>query len=243
METHAHHLNKASERTWSHYLFEFLMLFLAVFCGFLAENFREHQVEHKREQQFAGQLLSDLRKDSAFFKSRGDKLDSIFAKSWIKELFAQEPHPADGEVIRSFLKQFWSFDLSLTNTTFAQMKTSGSLRYIRNSSLTAELQRYYDVLSERVITQSAISRSFFDEYLMSWYVKHIKTQDLGGFGDSILNQNTTIIDRTDRTDQEILNITDTYRLIILSVHERMFKPAAKQADTLIAMLKTEYRLK
>jgi hypothetical protein len=243
METHAHHLTKASEKKWSHYLFEFLMLFLAVFCGFLAENFREHQVEHKREQQFAGQLLSDLRKDSVFFKKRGEKLDSIFAKSWVKELFAQKPHPADGEVIRSFLKQFWSFDLSLTNTTFTQMKTSGSLRYIRNSSLTAELQRYYDVLSERVITQSAISRSFFDDYLMSWYVKHIKTQDLGGFGDSILNQNTTIIDRTDRTDQEILNITDTYRLIILSVHERMFKPAAKQADELITMLKHEYHLK
>ena len=242
MDTHAHHPHRAPKK-WTHYLFDFFMLFLAVFAGFLAENWREHVVEHKREQQFAGQLLSDLRKDSVFFKTRGEILDSVFAKSWVKELFAQKPHPADGEVIRSFLNEFWSFDVSLTNTTFIQMKTSGSLRYIRNSSLTAELQRYYDVLSERVITQSAMSRTFFDDYLMSWYVRHIKTQDLGGFGDSILNQNTTIIDRTDRTDQEILNITDTYRLIILSVYERMYKPAAKQADTLITMLKNEYHLK
>jgi len=38
METHAHHLHKAPGKKWTHYLFEFFMLFLAVFCGFLAEN-------------------------------------------------------------------------------------------------------------------------------------------------------------------------------------------------------------
>jgi hypothetical protein len=31
----------------THYFFEFLMLFLAVFAGFLAENWREHIVERK----------------------------------------------------------------------------------------------------------------------------------------------------------------------------------------------------
>ncbi len=42
MDTHAHHLHHApGKRIW-HYFYEFLMLFLAVFCGFLAENFREH---------------------------------------------------------------------------------------------------------------------------------------------------------------------------------------------------------
>ena len=29
-------------KKWTHYFWEFLMLFLAVFCGFLAENQREH---------------------------------------------------------------------------------------------------------------------------------------------------------------------------------------------------------
>src|SRR5215470_2458972 len=52
METHAHHLHKAPGKKWTHYLFEFLMLFLAVFCGFLAENFREHLVEKKRSRQY-----------------------------------------------------------------------------------------------------------------------------------------------------------------------------------------------
>ena len=38
METHAQELHKASGQGLKHYLFEFLMLFLAAFCGFLAEN-------------------------------------------------------------------------------------------------------------------------------------------------------------------------------------------------------------
>lgn len=37
METHANHLHKTPGHGWKHYVFEFLMLFFAVFCGFLAE--------------------------------------------------------------------------------------------------------------------------------------------------------------------------------------------------------------
>jgi len=54
MEVH-HHAHTARKK-WTHYLWEFLMLFLAVFCGFLAENFREHQVEHNREKKFMASL-------------------------------------------------------------------------------------------------------------------------------------------------------------------------------------------
>src|SRR5882724_522556 len=48
METHAHHLHHAPGKKIWHYFYEFLMLFLAVFSGFLAENWREHYVEHER---------------------------------------------------------------------------------------------------------------------------------------------------------------------------------------------------
>ena len=241
MEIHPH-LHKAPGKKWSHYLFEFFMLFLAVFSGFLAENWREHVIEHQREKQYAKQLLADLRKDSAFFKRRAAIVDSTFEKSWIRELFAQQQHPADLEIIQAFLKVFWSFDVSLTNTTFNQMKASGSLRYVRNSQLISELQKYYDVMSERVITQSVASTTFFNDYMLPWYVRHIRSQDLDAFGDTILRSNTVIIDRTRKTDQEVLNITDTYRFFILSVNERMYQPAALQANTLITMIKKEYHL-
>ena len=51
METHAHHLHKAPGQGWKHYLFEFLMLFLAVTLGFFVENLRERMVENHRENE------------------------------------------------------------------------------------------------------------------------------------------------------------------------------------------------
>jgi len=47
-----HHNTHTERKKFTHYLWEFLMLFLAVFCGFLAENFREHQVEKNRATQY-----------------------------------------------------------------------------------------------------------------------------------------------------------------------------------------------
>src|SRR6266487_1581243 len=52
METHAHHLHHAPGKNFWHYFYEFLMLFLAVFCGFLAENQREHMIEHQKEKEY-----------------------------------------------------------------------------------------------------------------------------------------------------------------------------------------------
>ena len=45
MEVHHHPIaigSHTSRKKWTPYLWEFLMLFLAVFCRFLAENQREH---------------------------------------------------------------------------------------------------------------------------------------------------------------------------------------------------------
>ena len=63
MEVHQH--THIPRKKFTHYLWEFLMLFLAVFCGFLAENFREHQVEKKRAGQYIKSFYEDLKSDTA----------------------------------------------------------------------------------------------------------------------------------------------------------------------------------
>ena len=39
------------------------MLFLAVFCGFLAENFREGLIIKEKAHQYMENLVADLRED------------------------------------------------------------------------------------------------------------------------------------------------------------------------------------
>jgi hypothetical protein len=58
-----HHPKHKERKKWAEYIFEFGMLFLAVFLGYLAENGREHRIEHKREKEMMNSLVQDLRSD------------------------------------------------------------------------------------------------------------------------------------------------------------------------------------
>jgi len=63
MEVHAH--SHTARKKWTHYFWEFFMLFLAVFCGFLAELQLEHKIEKRKEKQIISALYADVKKDTA----------------------------------------------------------------------------------------------------------------------------------------------------------------------------------
>ncbi len=73
-----------TRKKWTHYLWEFLMLFLAVFCGFLAEYQLEHKIEKDKELQYISSLYEDLKENDKTFsqvliaqKTRIDMMDSM----------------------------------------------------------------------------------------------------------------------------------------------------------------------
>ena len=60
------------------------MLFLAVFCGFLAEYQLEHKIERDREKKFIQTFIEDLKTDTAsirrvlvFRKQKKERMDSF----------------------------------------------------------------------------------------------------------------------------------------------------------------------
>src|SRR6478752_5293011 len=64
MEVH-HHPHSHGKKNFKTYLWEFVMLFLAVFCGFLAEYYLEHRIEKERGNQFIESFYEDLKTDTA----------------------------------------------------------------------------------------------------------------------------------------------------------------------------------
>ena len=60
-----HHHSHSARKKWTHYFWEFFMLFLAVTLGFFVENQREHYIEKQRVKQYARALSYDLGKDTA----------------------------------------------------------------------------------------------------------------------------------------------------------------------------------
>ena len=51
MEVH-HPSHPHQKKNWKEYAWEFVMLFFAVFCGFLAEYKLEHVIEHQKEKHW-----------------------------------------------------------------------------------------------------------------------------------------------------------------------------------------------
>ena len=82
MEVH-HHSHLASGEThtsrkkWTHYFWEFLMLFLAVFCGFLAEYQLEHKIEKNRENEYVRSLIKDFEYDTLQFSLTIEKAKKV----------------------------------------------------------------------------------------------------------------------------------------------------------------------
>ena len=76
MEVHKHPHHITHKKKWGEYLLEFLMLFLAVFLGFVAENIREE----KRKAQITTlhfQLSLSLRGKS--LKTKWDNYNILIA--------------------------------------------------------------------------------------------------------------------------------------------------------------------
>ncbi len=242
MEVH-HHAHTARKK-WTHYFWEFLMLFLAVFCGFLAEYQLEHVIEHQREKKFAGQMLSDLRADSAFFANRIHMIDSMIKVQ--QELYSLMTRPVKAtnkEIIKATEAVFFIYDIQTTTATYEQMKTSGSLRYIQDKDLTNVIQRYYAVLLPRVSNAMEVHQQFFNDYIHPYTLKHFRVQDYSSTGDSLITDNPVILFRTTESDQELLNIFESYSRFHKKIKTLLIEPAFKKLNELIALLKKEYHLK
>ena len=144
MEVHAH--SHTPRKKWTHYLWEFIMLFLAVFCGFLAENQREHYVENIRSKDYAKSLLNDMREDTGELR-RGihqtkfimSSIDSVI--SMASTINTNEPVPGKFYYYNKFI--FNGFRIDWSKSTIDQLIQSGNLRYFRNKDLIAEIQFYY----------------------------------------------------------------------------------------------------
>lgn len=241
MEVHKHPHHVTHKKKWSEYLLEFLMLFLAVFLGFIAENQREHFVEHQREKKFARRLLSDLRQDSIFFETRIKALEERQkAHKEFLQIMTNPVPPSDSAVMRGFVPLLTGTSNDFTTATYNQMKTSGALRYIANDSLTTSLQRYYDVLLAKVIRDSEGADKFFADYIISYMTKHFRFQDFKPSDGSSMQ--IKLLNRSAKSDQELINIMGIWAANC-DTQLDLQRPAQKQMLELIRLIKEEYHLK
>lgn len=143
-DTQSHPVHKAGGKRVKHYLFEFFMLFLAVFCGFIAENWREKLVEHRREREFIRSIAEDIKSDTVQSNRVIARLKTI--QAGIDSVLVALASP---ETVTNSNKayQLWTRNLGLevfvaNDRTIQQLKNSGALRLIRNKTVSDSIMNY-----------------------------------------------------------------------------------------------------
>ena len=245
MEVHAH--THTPRKKWTHYFWEFLMLFLAVFCGFLAEYQLEHKIERDREKKFIQTFIEDLKIDTAaisknllFRKTKGDQIDSLIdllSEQKIKG-YENELYYLGRMLVRT--TRFQSNDRTIT-----QLRFSGSLRLIRNENAADSIISYQKLVEiilanqedDRIERRSAdplLTRIFnpfvFDKMLDEFNTvnKPVNNPPLRSYDTSIQQDLAYCINQIKGS-----NIIIKTRLELLN----------EKAKNIIAFLKNEYHLK
>ena len=252
-----HHHAHSSRKKWTHYFWEFFMLFLAVTLGFLVENQREHYIEHKRAGIYAKSMMTNLQTDTTELSQivyRGqfavNNLDSFLHLVTTTDI----RHIPSGKLYWYGLWGGYLRGFEPNDATFQQMKSSGSLRYFGNYELEQKISEY-DQMTRRMKALNEIDQSvyletrkararIFDFKYNNEANKVVQSAVYVNYDpvkiDSFISINPPLL-----SDDKILfnEYAELCRSRSLRQQQRNAKDALDLAGKIIMLLKKEYHLK
>ena len=243
MEVHHHSHESHGKKNWKSYFWEFLMLFLAVFCGFLAEYQLEHKIERDREKVYMQNMLDDLKADTAIYsdymarnavvRDLVDTLTFLIKKPDRKKYISKLVYSA--RIFTAKWKQ-----ISMVKRTYEDMKSSGHLRLIRNREAAGNISSYYNSISE-LDTYNNVGMIWANNYAQAMaklfdgeaLLKIIKEKkEVALTGDALISEDKFAIN-------ELLTSAG-YFYGALSLNNNVAANRKIDADRLIALIKKEY---
>jgi len=240
MEVHQH--THTPRKKWTHYFWEFLMLFLAVTAGFFMENRREHYIEHKRAKVLAKSLLEDIKKDTAalhdamaFSNMKIQSMNNLVTlmhqpfESWNDSLLYDYSHYFPR--VAPFVS---------TRGTYEQIKNSGSLRYFPQELVS--LLNAYNVFSIRAEDRDGLDTKMIVETFIPFCSRLLSFEV---YNDLIYNLPVTHTRYNKIKDPEVVDQFINYAVISRRGRERSifeYEELLKLADEIFKEVKKKYRL-
>ena len=245
MEVHTH--THTPRKKWTHYFWEFFMLFLAVTLGFFVENQREHYIEGKREKVYLEGILQDLKDDTTNFSSflvrnneNYERFDSLIRET--KTITSS----TNTNRLYYLARTVWGKTerLQYIRRTYDQLKSSGSLRLIHKKNVLDSISRYFeslqwmDLQNELLIERQTLYAIELGEIFDSWTIDSIFSTDFS------LPQSTPPLITTNKQQ---LNKYVAHLHAVKGVYNYNLKKISMEylpaARKLIEILKDEYHLK
>jgi len=259
MEVHAH--THTARKKWSHYFWEFLMLFLAVFCGFLAENQREHIVESHRAEEYAKSLLSDMKEDTA--EIRGGILQNTFMVEAYDSCISIGLKNIDKPTVPGVFYYYSRFttnaySIDWNESTLTQLIQSGNLRYFENKELVNKINKYHslqgqigsnnqtDLLHRNKLLEirsRLLAARYYDVFVQLQISVEMKKHVPNDVIDRLVLQQLSLKPGSTGLMEEYVNNLIDRKWRNRSYVEELYPQALKTAAEIIEMLKEEYHLK
>ena len=244
-----HHHSHTERKKWTHYLWEFLMMFLAVFAGFLAENQREHFVEQKREKEYIRSMIEDLKRDTTVlsFDNNARKEAVVMYDSVITLLNKKDRSQFEQQ--RMYYLARMGIRLSpfptLNDRAYEQMKSSGNLRLIHKKETADRITKYYFNVKEFSVNtgQTLLRLQSLIEYEGKVFDGAVfrEMTNIKSFEIKQPIGNPALITEDKKTLNE-LSVRIHYVLSILLYSQNFITNLEAEASQLIETLKNEYHL-
>ena len=249
MEVHAH--THTARKKWTHYFWEFLMLFMAITLGFFVENRREHFVEHQRAKAYAANLYEELKKDTARLNSVSRRNNEVAGQLdtfciLVKENKRQNVTTGMLYFYANSVTQVEYF--SSSNTTIEQLKGSGNLRIMGNKlaykiseydKMIRELEKEYDLSKVEFAKMEDLHFKMIDVY----YSEKMFANRPEEPRDSVFKVNDLPVSNDPELMKEYIGWLKFESNIYLYQVRRYLSPLKDSATQLLALLQKEYHVK
>ena len=159
-----HHHSHSARKKLTNYLWEFVMLFLAVFCGFLAEYQLEHKIEKERAEKYLQSMLLDVRTNIKNLDSLLVQDDLIVRNhdslvNWL----LRDSATIDRSAFAQKMGAVWVRNFLVRRETYEQMKSSGSLRYVGNIEFLKKMMDYERITNFAQYRNQEFEKKYYTE--------------------------------------------------------------------------------
>src|SRR5690242_2272199 len=147
-----HHHPKVEKKNFKEYFLEFLMIFLAVTLGFIAENIREYISDRGKEHVYMNSILGNVHTDSAMITESIEGLQfNKKAIDTLMQLIRSGGYKEKPQILYRLAYQTRGPQLfKYSNVTFEEMKSSGDFKLIRNKAVSNDIVQYDDFINTTI---------------------------------------------------------------------------------------------
>ncbi|MEP6949377.1 MAG: hypothetical protein ABI863_08890 [Ginsengibacter sp.] len=194
MEVHHHPDIHHKPKKWKEYFLEFLMIFLAVTMGFIAENFREHITDSAKEKQYISGFIRNVKDDTASLRHviEFDKRQVKGVDTMLKLSHVNMSVDSNRKSFYYIAMQYFysSASFKSNDATLQQLKSTGDYRLIERGHVADSLTKY-----DADIHNIYIQGNFCEAYFKDIISRLDELTDMTVFGDTSFVKNGKMMNK------------------------------------------------